>query len=386
MANKPIYDGNPIFTPGVTPFGFYDNDIDFQNDAIKVTKFCASRLGYPIMDVELTSGSFFTAFESAVTVYGNELYAYLIRDNQLSAEGNTQDNPLNEVLFSPSFEPIIRLGEQFGQEAGVGGNINTELGMIPLTASIQDYDVKQWALDNGIISPTSSFDIEITRVFYEAPPAILRFFDPFVGSGFGNQNMYNSFGFGSFSPALNFHRMPLSYDMQTIQAIEMNDQIRRTNYSFELRNNKIKIFPIPWNDNGSLNFEYIKREDRTKSSIQQADGKITNISNIPYTNPNYSKINSVGRMWVFEYTVALVKEMLGLVRGKYTNIPIPNEAVTLNQSDLLSQASLEKEKLIENLRKYLDETSRKSLLERRRDENNFRDEELKRVPYTIYVG
>ena len=386
MANKPIYDGNPTFTQGVTPFGFYDNDTDFQNDAIKVTKFCASRLGYPIMDVELTSGSFFTAFESAITVYGNELYSYLIRDNQLSAEGNTQDNPLNEVLFSPSFEPIIRLGEQFGQEAGVGGNINTELGMIPLTASIQDYDVKQWALDNGIISPTSSFDIEITRVFYEAPPAILRFFDPFVGSGFGNQNMYNSFGFGSFSPALNFHRMPLSYDMQTIQAIEMNDQIRRTNYSFELRNNKIKIFPIPWNDNGSLNFEYIKREDRTKSSIQQADGKITNVSNIPYTNPNYSKINSVGRMWIFEYTVALVKEMLGLIRGKYASIPIPNEAITLNQSDLLSQAAAEKDKLIENLRKYLDETSRKSLLERRRDENNFRDEELKRVPYTIYVG
>ena len=381
MANIPIYDGNPTWTSNPVAFGFYINDTDFQVDAVKVSKFCASRLGYPLVDVELQSGSFFTAFEEAVTTYGNELYAYKIRDNQLTFEGLSTGSNLNNSIVTPSFEPIVRLTEQYGAEAGTGGNVSYYTGSFPLTASQQDYDLAEWAIDQGITS-----SIEIKRVFYEASPAITRYYDPYVGTGFGTQNMFDSFGFGSMSPAINFLMMPLNFDLQAIQAIEINDQVRRSNYSFELKNNKLRIFPIPASASGNFWFEYINREERINSSIDNKPSKVSNVSNTPYINPTYASINSVGRQWIFEYTLALSKEMLGYVRGKYSTIPIPDSQVTLNQSDLLAAATAEKNSLIERLRGYFDETSRKSLLERRAQEVEFKQTELKQVPYTIYIG
>ena len=312
--NIPIYDGNPVWNANAVPFGFYSSDTEFQADAVKVTKFCATRLGYPLMDVELQSGSFFTAFEEATTTYGNELYAYKIRDNQLSLEGLTTGSNLNTTLVTPNFAPIVRLSEQYGEEAGTGGNVTWYSGSIAMTQSQQEYDLKKWATDNNITG-----GIEIKRVFYENVPASTQFYDPYVGSGFGFINLMSSFGFGALSPAINFLLMPLNYDLAIIQQIEMNDMVRRSNYSFELINNKLKIFPIPnLQSTGSafINFEYIKNDDRLNAGIDNVPSKITNVSNTPYTNPTYSSINSVGRQWIFEYTLSLAKEMLGYVRGK----------------------------------------------------------------------
>tara|TARA_R110002049_G_scaffold107084_1_gene254720 strand:- start:34 stop:621 length:588 start_codon:yes stop_codon:yes gene_type:complete len=194
----------------------------------------------------------------------------------------------------------------------------------------------------------------------------------------------DSFGWGSYSPAINFLMMPLNYDLQVIQAIELNDQIRRSNYSFELVNNRLKIFPIPQNK-GSLWFEYIKKSERN-NPYQNGTNKITNVAEVPFTNPNYTQINSIGRQWIFEYTLAIAKEMLGYIRGKYSTIPIPDSDVTLNQQDLLSSATDTKNALIERLRNYFDETSRSSLLERKANEDDFLQKELNKVPYTIYIG
>ena len=162
------------------------------------------------------------------------------------------------------------------------------------------------------------------------------------------------------------------------------------NYSFEIRNDKLRIFPIPYiNQNGHAGqiwFEYILRNERVASSIQQTPAQVTNVSNTPYNNPNYNFINSIGRQWVFEYTLALSKEMLGYVRGKYSSIPIPNAEVNLNQGDLLSAATTEKNSLIERLRAYFDETSRQSLLSRRASEAESKMIELQQVPYTIFIA
>lgn len=381
MANNPIWTGTSTFTPGATPFGFYDNDVAFQDEADKVSRFCAQRLGYPLVDVELQSGSFYTAFEEAVTTYGNELYAFKIRDNQLSLEGSTVDNNLNNAIITPSMAPIVSLTKQYGTEAGSGGNVDWKTGGIDVSQSVQEYDLEQWAVDRGITG-----SIEIKRVFWQTPPEITRYYDPYSGTGFGYQSLFDSFGFGGQSPAINYLMMPLNYDLQTIQAIGMNDMIRKSNYSFELINNKLKVFPIPLTGSGQIWFEYLETEERLATSINQASGSISNVSNTPYTNPVYGEINSVGRKWVYEYTLALSKEMLGLVRGKYSQIPIPNADVTLNQSDLLTQAATEKVALIERLRQYLDETSRRALLERRNDEAEFKHNELKHVPFTIYTG
>jgi hypothetical protein len=380
--NISIWPGSSSFTPGNTPFGFYDYDPDFQRDADKVATFCTRRLGYPLTNIELQDISFYTAFEEAITTYGNELYAYQIRDNQMDLMGVSTATPLNNSIVSPNLSSVVRLSKQYGSEAGVGGETTYRKGKLQLTASVQSYDLKQWAISEGIVG-----SIEIKRVFYEAPPAVVRYFDPYAGTGYGYQALFDSFGFGSFSPAINFLMMPLNYDLQTLQAIELNDMVRRSNYSFEIQNNVLKVFPIPNNSEATMFFEYILDSERISGGITSSDsGSANNVSNIPYANPTYIQINSVGRQWIFEYTLAIVKEILGLVRGKYTNIPIPNSEVTLNQQDLLSQASADKLRLIEKLREYFDQTSRQAALERRAAEATARKNELAEVPFTIYVG
>ena len=381
MANIPIYDGNPIWDSNAVPFGFYSSDADFQADAVKVAKFCASRMGYPIVDIELQSGSFFTAFEEAVTTYGNELYAYKIRENYLSLEGIETGSALNNKVVTPTMARIIALSEQYGVEAGSGGNVNWYDGLIPLSASQQEYDLDAWATAEGITG-----SIEVKRVFYEAPPAIVRYFDPYAGTGTDLAGLLESFGFGNYSPGINFMMMPINFDIQKMQAIEFNDQIRKSNYSFEIHNNQLKVFPIPDAFDVNLKIQYIIKEERANAAVSGDGSTITNVSNVPYTNPNYIQINSVGRSWIFEYTLALAKEMLGYVRGKYSQVPIPGAEVTLNQGDLITAATAEKTALIERLRAYFDETSRKALLESRSAETDFRQKELNQVPFTIYIG
>ena len=393
--NVPIYDGHPLWNPNSVPFGFYNNSIDFQVDCVKVAEFCAIRLGYPLVDIELQSSSFFTAFEEAITVYGNELYSYLVRDNMLTLEGfEIEDfNFLNNSIITPNLGAIIRMSEQYGAEAGTGGNVPWYKGSIPLTSSVQDYDLKAWAKKENITG-----SIEIKRVFYQEPvPASARYLDPFDGFGFGGVAAAGLMEVGGFGGGMGYLMMPLSYDMQVIQAIEMNTQVRLSNYSFEMHDNVLRVFPIPSSNNhlevegssscaGNMWFEYIKVNDRTSGSVDPSCGQVTNASNMPYTNPNYDLINSIGRQWIFEYTLALVKEILGYVRGKYSTIPIPNADLTLNQADLLAAATAEKTALLERLRAYFDETSRANMLERKVREADAVLRELDQVPRVIYIG
>ena len=382
--NIPIWPGSSSFQPGETPFGFYDNDPQFQVDADKFAVFASRRLGYPIVDIELQDLNFYAALEDAITTYGNEMYAYQAQENFLSFQGAPLTIPSpNTSLPQPNLATIIRLADQYGVEAGVGGNVTWYSGSIRLTAGVQDYNLTQWALDLGI----TAGDLEVKRVFYEAPPAIVRYFDPYAGTGTGMMQLLDSFGFGGYSPAINFLMMPMNYDMQKIQAIEFNDQIRKSQYSFELINNNLRIFPIPGDHNHKLWIQYIKKSDRNNPYANTgAGGVITNISQIPYSNPVYAQINSIGRQWIFEYGLAIVKEILGYVRGKYSQIPIPNAEVTLNQSDLISAATNEKQALIERLRAYFDDTSRQKLLERKTMEADYVQKELKNVPWPIFIG
>jgi hypothetical protein len=184
--------------------------------------------------------------------------------------------------------------------------------------------------------------------------------------------------------------MPVAYDAGVIQGIELSNTIRLSNYTFEVINNNLTIFPIPSDNDsrgGYLWFEYIKIEERLDNSINQVgSGSVTNVSNAPYANPSYALVNSVGRQWIYEYTLALVKEILGYNRGKYSTVPIPDREVTLNQADLLAAATAEKNALKERLRIYFDETSKQSLLERRSLESEYRNKEISNVPMVIFVG
>jgi len=391
--NIPIYPGSSSFVPGNTPFGFYDFDSQFQSDADKVVTFCARRLGYPIMEVELQDLNFYAAFEEAITTYGNELYAYQVRDNMLTLEGASAATSVNNALITPNMATIVRLSQQYAEEAGAGGNVTYYSGALALTSSIQEYDLGQWAIDNNI-----SGGIEIKSVFYQNLPAVNQMYAPYGGfGGLGGvpaAGLYGGMYGGGYGGG--YLMMPVAYDAGVIQGIELSNTIRLSAYTFNIINNKISIFPIPSDQDvrdGFLWFEYIKVQDRINNSIAQPGGNpnnpdylVTNPSNAPYTNPTYSLINSIGRQWIFEYCLALCKEMLGYVRGKYSTVPIPDQNMTLNQSDLLSAATAEKQALIERIRAYFDETSRKSLLERRAQESDFRKQEVNNVPMTIFIG
>ena len=387
MANIPIWPGSSSFQPGDTPFGFYDNDVEFKIDADKFSLFASRRLGYPIVDIELQEYNFYAALEEAITVYANELYGFKIRDNYLSLEGvDSSTIDINNSIVVPNLGRIIQMSEQYGTEAGTGGNVDWHKGSLTLTSSVQEYDLEVWAKEN--IPNYKNNDIEIMRVFYEAPPAMLRYFDPYIGSGVGTMNLMDTFGWDGYSPAgVDFLLMPINYDLQVIQTIEFNDMIRRANYSFEMHNNKLRLFPIPDGAVNTLYFDYLLGSERAEGSfIEGGSSMISNISEVPYENPNYDDINSVGRSWIFEYALALCKEMLGYVRGKYQVVPIPGDNVSLNAPDLINAASNEKERLIDRLRDYLGETSREKLLERRAAESKFVQEELSNVPFPIYVG
>jgi hypothetical protein len=392
MANIPIYDGNPVWNPTYVPFGFYSNDLQFQQDAIKVANFCARRLGWPIENVELQDTNFYTAFEQAVTVYGNELYAYQVRENMLNLEGLPITTPvLNNTQITPNMGNIIRISEQYGEEAGVGGNTNWYSGSVILTASVQDYDLDIWAQQNGI----SGSNLEIKRVFYQGVPASATYY---YGGGIGLGAGWGGFfgalgGVSGYGAANNYLVTPLAYNVAAIQEVELGNDILFSAYTFQIINNKLRIFPVPTDGDTGTHywFQYLLKDERLENSLTSGSGEngaglVTNVSNVPYGNPIYSQINSIGRAWIFEYTLALSKEMLGYVRNKYSQIPIPGAEVTLNGDTLTASAATDKDALITRLREYFDQTSRQSMLERRAAESDFSQNELNKTPMTIFIG
>jgi hypothetical protein len=218
------------------------------------------------------------------------------------------------------------------------------------------------------------------------------------GAGLGGVPAAGVYGFG-YGYA-NYLMMPTSYTMQNIQAIEMQNTVTLSNYTFNIVNNILTVFPVPGTGMGDgdfdgadglgyghyLIFDFIKVQDRIDAAFADGTNKITNTGNAPYINPVYSNINSIGRSWIFEYTLAKAKEMLGLTRNKYSQIPVPGAEVTLNGDGLVSSAATEKDALITRLREYFDDTSRQKLLERRAAESVARVAEISQVPMTIYIG
>jgi hypothetical protein len=378
MATIPIWPGSSSFFPGETPFGFYDNDTEFQSSADQVSTWCAQRLGYPIVDIELQPVNFFTAFEEAVTTYAQYVYQYKIKENIGALEGATTGSDLNNQYVQPNMGNTISIAQQYGTEAGSGGNVEYKTGSIQVTAGQQRYSLKE-------LFTSESKAMQIQRIYHYAPPAIVRYFDPYAGTGTGIQSLMETFGFGNFSPGVNFMLMPMYFDVLKIQAIELNDQIRKSAYSFELINNdELRLFPIP-KRNEKLYFDYIVEEDRNNPVRNTDAGLITDVSNVPYTNITYSTINSPSKQWIFRYTLALSKEMLANVRGKYSSVPIPGAEVTTNAEALRGEAATEKALLIDELKLMLEESSRSKYLERQASEAQNVQDTLSKVPYPIYI-
>lgn len=371
------YTGSSATRP--TPFGYYDGDATFKSEADKVADWCAKRLGYPIMEVELQDLNFFAAFEEAVTEFSTLVNMYNAKDYMLTLIGTPTTNALSQRAISPNMGRVIEMAKSYGNEVGSGGNVDYKKGYIDLVPGSQSYDLNAlWANVSE-----SGAKIEIKRVYHDFTPAIARYFDPYVGTGAGTQQLLDSFGWGSYSPAVSFLVMPLYADLLRMQAIELNDTIRKSNYSFELRNNKLNVYPIPTYDT-KMWFEYVVVADRN-NPLQIATGSVSDLSNVPFGRIPFTNIKDIGVQWIYKYTLALSKEMLGLVRGKYSSVPIPGAETTLNGTDLIAQGREDKTTLVTELKELLEATTRKGQVESEAAIATAMSTQLSKVPLMIYI-
>ena len=393
MADTPIWPGSGSLTEvtSSTPYGFYDSDATFVSHSVQTAEWCATRLGYPIMDVELQGAQLYTCFEEAITEYGAIVNRYNIKENISKLQGAPTSSNFTHTVVS-DLGRAIQVSETYGQEVGVGGNIDWKTGFVTVDSSSQVYDLNDWSEISE-----SNAAIEIKRVFHESTPAMARYFDPYTGTG--QENLLDGFGWGDMTPAVTFTMMPMHEDVLRVQAIELNDQIRKSAYSFELINNKLRVFPIP-TDEMKIYFQYIVKADRWKTltyavsgSSQDAveggkSGVQSDFSNIRYDNMSYNEINDPGKQWIRKYTLALAKELLGMIRSKYGSVPIPGGGgeTTLDGDTLRGEATAEKDALVEQLTTMLDASSDDEIMAEEAAEAESTQEILKKVPLKIYIG
>jgi len=376
---------------GSTPHGIYDTDSEFQTDSLTVCKYVASKLGHPVMQLEFNSGSMYACFEEAVSEYSQQINHYNTRNWMWEHYGNTTTGSNFSSTGSHQAETpnggmsLFTLSEQYGQAVNVGGNATMFTGSIVLTGSQQVYDLTSEATLESSVDTGDR--LEIQRVFNEGPAAISKFYDPFAGT-YDNIELLDSFGFGNVSPAVSYILRPISYDLARANAIETNDLIRKSAYSFELINNKLRIFPkVESGDVGSkIYFHYYKRDDRIDVTQDFTVNKVSDPSNIPYKFIVYNEINSMGRNWIRKYTLALAKELLGIIRSKYAALPLPNGDVNMDGEALKAEGREEKANLLEELNTFLEAVSKKEQAATEQEVANSQQEVLNKAPLKIYIG
>ena len=375
---------------GQTPYGTYDGDSTFQSDIVSVTKWVAKRLGYPVLQLEIPSGSIYACFEESINEYSQHINNYNIKNwmweqygEKSRISGSLSTGSANPV--TPTNGPSVQLSEKYGQMSNIGGNVDLKKGYITLSGSAQDYDLQDvWASDNE-----SGKRIEVQRVFNHSPSAITKFYDPFAGS-FDQRQMLDNFGFGNVSPAVSFMLQPISFDIARANSIETSDLIRKSAYSFEIHNNNLRIFPRPQStDNGEkIWFEYYVKDDikNTNNISASMQGGVSDPSNVPYKFITYSSINQPGRQWIRKFTSALSKELLGIIRSKYSALPIPDAEITLDGDALKAEGREEKTQLLEELKEFLDSVTLKEKAVTEQEVADAQQAVLNKAPLGIYIG
>ena len=378
------------FIEGQTPYGTYDSDSTFATDIQSVTKWCAKRLGFPVLQLEIPSGSIYACFEESVNEYSQHINNYNIKNwmweqygEKSRISGSLSTGSANPI--TPSLGASIGLSDKYGQAVNMSENYDLKKGFITLSGSQQDYDLQDvWADDNE-----SGKRIEVQRVFNHMPASVSRFYDPYAGT-FDQRQLLDAFGFGNVSPAISFVLKPISYDLARANAIETSDLVRKSAYSFEIHNNNLRIFPRPQDGDAGekIWFEYYVKDDIRNTNNPNAgiQGGVSDPSNVPYKFVTYNSINQPGRQWIRKYTYALAKELLGIIRSKYSSMPIPDGEVTLDGEALKTEGREEKQQLLEELKEFLESVSLTEKLKAEAEESNAQREVLAKAPLNIYIG
>ena len=380
-----------------TPYGIYDNDNSFISESVDVAKFVSRKLGHPVMQLEFNSSSIWACFEEATSDYSQMINQYNMKNWLWDHYGNTTretgsfGDTSSSRMGTGSTEPThprmgmaFSLAEQYGEAVGVGGSTPMYSGSITLTGSKQTYNLET---ESSLEASNTNDRLEIQRVFNYGPAAITRFYDPFAGS-FDTQHMLDEMGMGNVSPSVTFIMRPISHDISRANAIETNDRIRKSAYSFELVNNKLRIFPIPQSGDAGdkVYFQYYLRSDKTATTETHTQGKVSDPSNVPYKFITYEEINAAGRQWIRKMTLALAKELLGIIRSKYASMPIPNGEVSMDGEALKAEGREEKTQLLEELKEFLESVSLREKAAAEQEVANAQQEVLNKAPLGIYIG
>ena len=387
--------GSAVTTASV-PYGYYLNESNvntgslgsFEFDCYSSAIWAARRLGYPIVDIEMIDIDFYSCFEEAVNEYGAQVNQFNIRNNLLNLQGmNVQQNPnisgLNVV--GSGLPQMVQIAKDYGALIGVGGNVDVKRVPVPVNPNQQEYDLQ------NLIGNTyeSGSAIELRRLFHSnLSPAFARIYDPFSMTGMSYSNVLNEMGFAGFSPATQFLMTPIFEDLLRGQAIQFNDLVRKSAYTFELVNNKLRLFPIPTYPM-NIFVDYVVVNDMVSAANLFTSGSnyavVSDYSNAPYQEVTYNKLNSVARQWIRKYFLALCKETLGRILQKYSSVPIPGGEVTLDGGELRSEAISEKEVLMSQLRENLEATGRSAMMDAKANEAEKMQDTLKKIPLGIYI-
>ena len=376
---------------GSTPYGIYDTDAQFQSESLQVCKYVSRKLGHPVMQLEFNSGSIYACFEEAISEYSQQINHYNTKNWMWEHYGSTNRQSGSSFATTGSHEAeaphmgsSFLLSEQYGEAVNVGGGVTMHTGSIVLTGSKQVYNLES---DANITYSHTGKSLEIQRIFNYGKAAISKFYDPFAGS-YDNLELLDSFGMGNVSPAVSYILRPISYDLARANAIETNDLVRKSAYSFELINNQVRLFPRPTSDDAGdkIYFQYYVKEDRQGVTRTYTNSRVSDPSNIPYKFITYSEINAAGRQWIRKYTLGLAKELLGIIRSKYAALPLPNGEVSMDGENLKSEGREEKANALEELKEFLESVS---LAEGARKEQEVADAQqqvLNKAPLQIFIG
>ena len=370
-----------------TPFGFFDQDHDFQVEADSMILFVKRKLGDDILSVELTRRQIWAVFEESTLEYSSIINQYQAKSqlaNLLGGPTGSLDGSENKFPRE-NLEFMLRRAEPYSMEAGLGGSYDMLSGSIALEKGRQDYNIYTELKDAG---GTPLFDnaannpkqkMKIMEVFHFSPQAAYRFFDTTSAINYMN----NEFSFESFTPETVFYVLPVFEDVLRGGMLDMSSRVRRSNYSYKIVGKNIRVFPVPTNEKPlSLFMRVHFAPDPMNPTIKDSSiFGVSNLSNVPYGRIAYSNINSIGRQWIRQYSLALARELLGIVRSKFTSVPIPGGDLSLNGDNLVSQGRDDKENLKTKLGEMLEEMTYSKMLE---DEAN-QAENLQRILKAIPI-
>tara|TARA_B100000035_G_scaffold315416_1_gene335957 strand:+ start:2631 stop:3926 length:1296 start_codon:yes stop_codon:yes gene_type:complete len=388
-------------------------DKTFLSGAANQVTYVYRKLGGDVLDIELSTANVYSAYEEAVLEYSyilnihqanNSLSSYLGHRtgsfDDLGHLKSTGDTALSSSLAGkhaalkfPKFDFGYgrRVAEGLGAEAQVGrGNVEYS-GSVALTIGVQDYDLQSVVQSSSISQSGSLFfnkvkgrKIIVKQVYYKTPQAMWRFFGYYGGLNVVG-NLHN---YGQFSDNSTFELIPTWQNKAQALAFEDAIYTRTSHFSYELKNNRLRIFPAPYSGGPqTLYFKFSIPEDAFGNDPKdpERDG-INNMNNLPFANLPYGSINSIGKQWIRRFALALSKEMLGQIRSKFANIPIPGESVTLNGDSLISQAREEQNSLREELKTTLAEMTYTKLAQSESELVEATKKIQESVPLTVFVG